>query len=556
MEFPMGKLGPSWLRDAVFYEIYPSSFYDSNGDGIGDIPGIIAKLDYLTALGVNAVWLNPCFVSPFCDGGYDIADYRQVAPRFGTNDDLFRLFAEAKKRNIKICLDMVPGHTSTEHPWFKASCQPEENPYSNYYIWNNSWLAPTDGLRMISGSTDRNGSFMINYFAMQPALNYGFANPNPEYPWQLPTDHPDVLKVREELKNNMRVWLEKGCDGFRVDMAPSLVKKDPGKKATMALWREVREMFDREYPECALIAEWAYPPQSLKAGFHCDFQLHCGTPGYTTLFRNEPERDLFNVSGLNKNTQYEDDGNDYTVTNRHSFFDAAGLGDAKAFFDIYMRHYELTRNDGYISIPSGDHDMPRISDFRDKKDLACVFAFLMTMPGVPFVYYGDEIGMRNIPNLISKEGGFTRTQARTPMQWDAGNNAGFSAAPAEKLFLPVDRASDAPNVSDQMSRADSLWHEVQKLIDLRKSTPALHADSELILLQADYPLVYLRRNKNDYILTVIQPARRKWECNITLPVAAQSLESLKNCNISAEVCGTLLHLSGDDTQYGIWKIIR
>ncbi len=548
----MNGLGPEWLKSAVFYQIYPTSFYDANGDGMGDLPGIIAKLDYLVELGVNAVWLSPCFRSGFGDGGYDVSDYRHVAERFGCDEDLDRLFMEAKKRGIRICLDMVAGHTSLEHAWFKASSRPEKNEYSNYYIWNNSWLDSNGGLPMISGTTDRDGSFMVNYFAMQPALNYGFAKPDPKHPWQLPVDHPDVLRVREELKNNMRYWLDRGADGFRVDMAPSLVKNDPGKRATMALWREVRAMFDAEYPEAVLISEWTYAPQALKAGFHCDFMLHCGTPAYTSLFRNEPKRDIF--IPVDKKLFYENDGNDYRLKNHCSYFDAAGKGDAKSFFNIYMDHYRRTCRDGYISLPTGDHDMPRLSDFRDERDLAVAFAFLLTMPGVPFIYYGDEIGMRNLTRLTSKEGGFTRTQARTPMQWSDAANAGFSTAAKEKLYLPVDEQPGRPTVAEQQGREDSLWQRVRALLRLRRSTAALGADGKLELLLADYPMVYVRGKGRERYLVAIQPARRAWKKTLELPFAAKTLECVYDGGARSELRGKRVTLSGPGTAAAVWRI--
>ena len=544
---------PKWLESAVFYEIYPSSFFDSNGDGIGDIQGIIAKLDYLVDLGVNALWLNPCFASPFADGGYDVADFCQVAPRYGTNDDLVQLFKEADKRGIKICLDLVAGHTSIKHKWFQESAKAESNPYSNYYIWTDSWLSPSDGMSMIAGAADRDGSFAINFFSTQPALNYGFANPNPKYKWQLPVNHPDCLKVREEMKNIMRFWLDLGAAGFRCDMAPSLVKRDPERKETMAVWREFRAMLDEEYPEAVLIAEWAYAPQSLKAGFHCDFLLHCGTPAYTTLFRNDPARDMW--FGLDKSAFYEKDGNDYNVVNKNSYFDPAGLGDADAFFKIYLDHYEQTKNDGFISIPTGNHDMARISDLRDERDLSCVFAFILTMPGVPFIYYGDEIGMRNIKGLVSREGGYTRTQARTPMQWSNEKNAGFSTADASKLYLPVDTAADAPAVAEQQSRKDSLWHKVQSMIAMRRSREALNAGSGFDLLLADYPLIYTRSAENEKLLIVIQPARGAWKKEVALPEGICKLTPVMPTEITAEISENKLNLSGTEgTQFGIWQM--
>ena len=545
---------PKWLENAVFYEIYPSSFFDSNGDGIGDIQGIIAKLDYLEQLGVNALWLNPCFASPFADGGYDIADYCQVATRYGTNDDLAELFRSAEKRGMKICLDLVAGHTSIAHKWFKESAKAERNAYSDYYIWTDSWLSPSCGMSMINGAAERDGSFAISFFSTQPALNYGFANPDPKCKWQLPVDHPACQKVREEMKNIMRFWLNLGAAGFRCDMAPSLVKKDPDRKETMAIWREFRAMLDEEYPEAVLIAEWAYAPQSLKAGFHCDFLLHCGTPAYTTLFRNEPERDLWD--GLDKSGFYEKDGNDYTVINKHSYFDSAGLGDAEFFFKTYLDHYERTKNDGFISIPTGNHDMTRISDLRDERDLACVFAFILTMPGVPFIYYGDEIGMRNVKGLVSREGGYSRTQSRTPMQWNSGKNAGFSTAGAEELYLPVDTACGAPDVAEQQSRPDSLWNTVRQLTGIRRRHDALNAGSDFKLLLADYPMIYTRSSENEKLLIVIQPARRAWQTEIVLPEGVTKLIPVISTDISAEVAGNKLKLSGTaGTQSGIWQMI-
>ena len=252
----MKRPTPSWLESALFYEIYPQSFYDSNGDGIGDIPGIIQKLDYIQYLGCNAIWLNPCFESPFGDAGYDISDFYKVASRYGTNEDLVRLFAEAHTRGMKVCLDLVAAHTSIQHPWFSQSAEPGKNAYTNWYIWtNNVWESPGENLKAVQGYSSRDGAYVANFFHFQPALNYGFAQPDPAKPWQLPVNHPDVQAVRREMMNIMRFWLDLGADGFRVDMANSLVKNDLDLRETMAFWREIRGIYDREYPEAALIAE-------------------------------------------------------------------------------------------------------------------------------------------------------------------------------------------------------------------------------------------------------------------------------------------------------------
>ena len=174
--------GPKWLDNAVFYEIYPQSFNDTNADGIGDINGITEKLDYIKELGCNAIWINPCFKSPFGDAGYDVEDYYTVAPRYGTNEDLANLFREAHKRDMHILLDLVPGHTSVQHEWFKQSMKAEKNEFTDRYVWtDNIWESP-EGMGCIRGISDRDGSCAVNFFSHQPALNYGYYKP--ERPWQ------------------------------------------------------------------------------------------------------------------------------------------------------------------------------------------------------------------------------------------------------------------------------------------------------------------------------------------------------------------------------------
>ncbi len=213
---------PTWLKDTVFYEIYPQSFYDTNGDGIGDLEGIIQKLDYIKELGCNALWINPMYDSPFMDAGYDVRDYKKVADRYGTNEDAYRLFEEAHKRGIKVLLDLVPGHTSDEHAWFNASKQPEENEFSSRYVWTNGAFVGVKDHPYMAGMSDRNGAYMLNFFASQPALNYGWLDRTES--WMSAVDSPEAIATKEAMKDIMRFWLDHGADGFRVDMADSLVK--------------------------------------------------------------------------------------------------------------------------------------------------------------------------------------------------------------------------------------------------------------------------------------------------------------------------------------------
>ena len=402
-------MGPKWLKDAVFYEIYPQSFQDSNGDGIGDLQGIIRRLDYVAELGCNALWVNPCFDSPFMDAGYDVRDYKLVAPRYGTNDDLVRLFDEAHARGIHVLLDLVPGHTSDQHPWFKESAKADPNEYSGRYIWTDDAFWGMEGRPYIAGMTERAGAYMLNFFASQPALNYGWLDPHK--PWMSAIDAPEALATREAIKDVMRFWLDLGCDGFRVDMADSLVKNDDGcKSATCAIWRDIRTMMDADYPDAALVSEWSNPAQALcQAGFHADFYLDHHFNGYNTLLRD-----------------YETEGGD------HSYFLKDSGGSIRRFLADYLPKYEQSREYGYISLITCNHDTPRPARTLSAAELKLAYAFILTMPGVPFIYYGDEIGMRYL-DVRTKEGGYQRTGSRTPMQWSRDEGMGFSTAPAQQL---------------------------------------------------------------------------------------------------------------------------
>ncbi len=537
---------PSWLKDAIFYEIYPQSFYDSNNDGIGDIPGIIEKLDYVKSLGCNAIWLNPCFDSPFYDAGYDVSDYYKVAPRYGTNADMKRLFKKAAAMGIRVCLDLVPGHTSIEHKWFKESAKAQKNEYSNRYIWtDNVWNPDADGLCAINGYGDRDGRYITNFFWSQPALNYGFANPNPEKKWQLAADHPDVLETRNELKKIIGFWLEMGADGFRVDMAASLIKNDPEHKYTTALWRDVRSMLDEKFPEAVLISEWGDPASAIKAGFHIDFMLHFKDPAYTHLFRNESFRDCFGI----RNSFGKD------VEPGPSIFDEKGKGDITQFTESFMNHYGSIGKKGFISIPSGNHDITRLNRKRSEHELKVAMAFLLTQPGVPFIYYGDEIGMRHITGLPSKEGGYGRTGARTPMQWSDKKNKGFSTAPAAKLYLPVDNEKDAPTVSRQEKDPDSLLSTVKQLISLRHNSKAFKADGNFTLLYAEknkYPFIYMRKSGAERFIVALNPSGN--ECQAVFELSSKKEFQLVMGNeLAIETSGKIATINMPPLSYAIFK---
>ena len=480
---------PEWLGNAIFYEIYPQSFYDANRDGIGDIAGMRQKLPYIQQLGANAIWINPIFDSPFLDAGYDVRDYKRVALRYGTNEELIEFFAEARKLGIHVILDLVPGHTSYEHEWFRESSKADKNDMSGRYIWTNSvWEAPPS-YKFVCGMAERDGNYLVNFFSSQPALNYGFHEITE--PWQKPADHPDAVRTKQAIMDVMAFWLDAGCDGFRVDMADSLVKNDEEKTATQRIWRDIRSMLEKKYPEAALISEWSCPQRAIPCGFHADFYLDHVGKGYHHIFR---EIDAETKSPI-------------------GFFSASGREDFSQFAGEFSADYARVAEQGYISLISGNHDTPRLRHFMNPEEMKLAFAFLLTMPGVPFIYYGDEIGMRYLPDLRSKEGGYQRTGTRTPMQWDDSPNKGFSTADPSQLYLPVDSSHDAPTVTSQESDPESLLSIVRELCALRRREQELSGNGSFRFLTVPKhgePLVYQRGD----LLVAINPSLEASSCRM------------------------------------------
>ena len=472
-----------WLKNSVFYEVYPQSFYDTNADGIGDIPGVIEKLDYIKEMGFTAIWMNPCFESPFHDAGYDVSDYYKVAARYGTNDDIKRLCSEAHKRGIRVLLDFVPGHTSIEHPWFKESKKAEKNKYSDKYIWTDCMWKDIKNVLDVAGTirgiSERDGSCAVNFFSFQPCLNYGFAKVTES--WQCAVNSPEAMENRKMLVDIMCFWLKMGCDGFRIDLAHTLVKEDIDKTETIKLWREVLSEVNRKYPEAAFVSEWGEPDKAISGGFDMDFLLPYGDSHYLDLFRTDD-----------------------------CYFSHSGEGDLTEFFKAYQKTLEKTSGNGFICIPSGNHDIKRISYKLDEAELKLAYLFLMTMPGVPYIYNGDEIGMRYIDGLVSVEGGYDRTGSRTPMQWDSSKNAGFSNAPSEKLYIVQDSSADRPTVKAQMNDESSVLNELKRLIHFRRANEELQESASFELICDGYPLAYIRGGK---YLILINPSDTKKSIN-------------------------------------------
>jgi len=488
--------GPAWLSDAVLYQVYPQSFADSNGDGIGDLRGITEHLDYLAWLGVTAVWLNPCFTSPMRDAGYDVADYLTIAPRYGDNDDLAKLADEARARGIRLLLDLVAGHTSDTHPWFTTSAQ---DPGDHRYIWAP---AADDGRlpqRFVPSPGVRPGGYLPNFFDFQPALNFGYARQKAGEHWRQSPEAEGPRANRAALRTIMDYWLRLGVAGFRVDMASSLVKDDPGFAETSRLWREERGWLDRAYPDAVLLSEWGDPAVAVPAGFHADFFLHFGGQA-----NGRPLRSLWSNGIAPGPPEWSPDG--------PPFFDADGRGDPTAFLSAYAGALAAIGEPGHVALPTANHDFARLhAGTRTTEQLPCAFAFQLTFPTLPAIYYGDEIGMRYVSGLPDVEGSvsvastFNRAGSRTPMQWDSSPNAGFSVAPAEALYLPADPDPQRPTVSAQRAAENSLLHTVRDLIALRRAHPELGPDGRLEILHDAYPLAYLRGGR---FLVVVNPSDR------------------------------------------------
>lgn len=483
---------PKWAENAVFYEIYPQSFKDSNGDGIGDLNGISEKLDYIKDLGFNALWLNPIFLSPFFDAGYDVTDYYKIAPRYGTLDDFLSLLKQAHEKGIRICLDLVPGHTAIDSEWFKKSCLDEKNEFTDRYIWTKGcWDLPKD-FAFLKGISERDGAVMTNFFSIQPALNYGFYKVENSFEQKMDDKGPqDTIKAIIDV---ISYWLDLGVDGFRVDMAGWLVKRDPDGLGTMKVWEQIFKKIKQKYPESFFVSEWSKPLSSLNCGFDADFILQDSFSKYHT---------------------------DLTRGDKPYFSAKSKGGDAKGFIDYYMNMFnQVNKNHCSISLISGNHDTIRIKEtLTDDEDIKMYYAFMYTWPGIPFMYYGDEIGMNYVKGLKSIEGGYQRTGSRTPMQWDNTKYAGFSSMSQEnaKLYISLDSSKDRPNVLQQKNNKDSLLNFVKKMIEIRLNNEELWAFSDLeyvYLEEKKYPIIYLRKSQKGQILVAINASSRKKEINL------------------------------------------
>jgi len=468
-----------WYFDAVFYQVYPQSFQDTNGDGIGDLPGITRRLDYLQYLGVDALWLSPIFVSPFCDAGYDVADYRKIAPRYGTMADFRKMVREAHRRKIRILLDAVYNHTSIQHPWFAESRKQGRNPYSKWYMWSEPGKPPASkGGWWLHNEDGRHDQYLTEFHVYQESLNYGHKS-LPRKFGNSPRD-PDVARLHREMQGVTSFWLDEGVDGFRCDVPGNIGHKPCGydRRLLEVFWRSIRKVCDRYGVRPLIAEEWVHPLEAVNEwGFNMCFTMHAwdmkrlmaaGKPG-AGPFKGDPR-----------------------------VFDRALAKQAGA----------VRPRDGAMVMFTCNHDSDRISESAGEHDPLTVIGILlvMTQNAVPKIYQGDEIGMISDKTAPWKEWSMGRAQVRTPIQWTAGRNAGFSRAAAEKLYLPVSKGYRTRNVEAQMGKPGSVLEETRKIIACWKAHPSLHPDGRKVTLHArknDPVYAYARVNGGDRTIVAV-----------------------------------------------------
>ncbi|NLW98710.1 MAG: maltose alpha-D-glucosyltransferase [Actinomycetales bacterium] len=452
-----------WYKTAVFYEVLVRAFSDTTGSGNGDFQGVIHRLDYLQWLGVDCLWLPPFYASPLRDGGYDIADYTAVLPEFGSLEDFRQLVAEAHARGIRIITDLVMNHTSDQHPWFQASRSDPDGPYGDFYVWSDTDQKYQDA-RIIFVDTEesnwtfdpvRRQFFWHRFFSHQPDLN--FENP----------------AVMEAMKDVVRFWLDMGIDGFRLDAIPYLIEEEghncENHPRTHELVAEIRAFVDQEYPGRILIAEANQPPAEVVDYFgteespECQMCFHFPVmPMLYYALREERAAPIVDV--LADTPEIPAHGQWGTFLRNHDelTLEMVTPEQRAAMYGWYAPDPRMRANVGIRRrlAPLLDNSRPEIE---------LIHALVLSLPGSPCLYYGDEIGMGD--NIWLED----RDSSRTPMQWNPDRNAGFSSADPGKLYLPVVSSLvfnyTTVNVEAQMAHSSSLLHWLRGMLAVRRAHP-------------------------------------------------------------------------------------
>ena len=485
--------GELWYKDAIIYQVHVRTFHDSNGDGIGDFQGLQGKLDYLQDLGINTIWLMPFFPSPLRDDGYDIADYHTVHPSYGTLDDFEKFLASAHERGIRVIIEMVSNHTSDQHPWFQESRSSQNNPRRDWYVWSDTDTL-YKGARIIFLDTEKSNwawdpisksFYWHRFFSHQPDLNY---------------DNP---AVREQMWEVMRFWLERGVDGFRLDAIPYLVEREgtncENLPETHAVLKEFRRKLDEHYPGRMLLAEANQWPADLRPYFGDEDEFHMAFhfPLMPRMFMGLKLEDRKPITEILQQTPEIPPSCQWCIFLRnHDELTLEMVTDVERdyMYDTYAESKTMRINLGIRRRLA-----PLLSN--DRRSIELMNGMLMSLPGTPIIYYGDEIGMGDNINLGDRNG------VRTPMQWNGETNAGFSAAPSERLYAPLIQdpvyGYPAVNVLSQKASAHSLFNWMKSIITVRRSAAVFGRGSIEFLYPANHRiLAYVRRLGNEVILVV------------------------------------------------------
>ena len=510
---------PLWYKDAVFYQLHVKSFADSNDDGIGDFPGLATRLDHVAALGVDCLWLQPMYPSPFKDDGYDISDYTSIHPSYGTLEDFERFLTDAHARGLRVIIELVLNHTSDQHAWFGEARSSRDNPRRDWYVWSD-----TDdryrGVRIIFIDTELSNwawdpvsksYYWHRFFSHQPDLNY---------------DNP---AVREAMWNVMKFWLELGVDGFRVDAVPYLVEREgtscENLPETHDVLKELRAKLDAQFTGKVLLAEANMWPEDVRPYFGDGDEFHMSfhfpiMPRIFMALRLEDRKPLIDII-------------EQTPT----------IPDACQWAIFLRNHDELTLEmvtdverqymwDEYAKDPRARINLGirrRLSPLMegDRRRIELMNGLLMSLPGSPIIYYGDEIGMGD--NVYLGD----RNSVRTPMQWNGGLNAGFSTADPERLWLPLVSNAlygfQAVNVESQQRNPTSLLNWMRRLIEVRQSTSVFGRGSIEFITPANHRVLAFTRTRGRETVLVV--------CNLagTAQVAELDMSALQRCDSDRNV---------------------
>ncbi len=484
-----------WWRDGVIYQIYPRSFADSTNDGIGDLPGITAKLDYLQDLGIDAIWLSPIYPSPDVDFGYDVADYCGIDPKFGTMKDFETLVKEAKKRDLHIILDLVLNHTSDQHPWFIESLKSKDNPYHDWYMWANpkpNGDPPNNWQAIFGGSGWEYVPHLDQYYF------HMFYKEQPDLNWRNP-------EVRQAMLDVFRFWLKKGVEGFRLDVFNCYFKdpdlRDNPTKLGIRAFDRLKHIHDVSQPEMFPLLK------EIRQILDQEKRKTTYVVGETFLADTERTASYVGADKLHAAFNFE-----FAENRWHP----------QRFLDSACKWYDALSDDAWPNNFLSNHDMHRTATRycfgEDDRRARVAAAMLLTLKGTPFLYYGEEIAMRDIP--IRKKADVKdpigklfwpfykgRDGCRAPMQWDSEINAGFSKTDP---WLPVHDDYPRRNVRHQESDPDSMLNFVKQLIAIRKANTALQQGEFIPLAEKPrFILPYMRKLRDEIILVVLNFSSRQ-----------------------------------------------